>query len=394
MTEGSCDSRFAEVRVAFEQNFTERDEVGAAVCVLLDGEPVVDLWGGVADQATGREWVSDTPVVVWSSTKGATALCAHILVDRGLLDLDAPVARYWPEFATAGKETATVRMALSHQAGVPVLRDPLPDGAFTDWDLMVKRVAAEPAFSEPGTRVSYHALTFGWLIGEIVRRVSGRTLGQFFADEVAEPLGLRFWIGLPPKEEPGVARLLPPQLEPGQSPSPVTAAAMADPTSVSALMGNAGGYLANPDDPAYHAAEIPASGGIATARALAGLYWPLAAGGDPLLTPETLAEATLIHGATSIDGTLAATTRFTLGFIKSAGVITPHDMLALGSTAFGHPGAGGSIGFADPEAGISFGYVMNRMGSGIGLNSRGQSLVDATYRSLGYRTRKPGVWIR
>src|SRR5262245_22180171 len=182
--------RFERVYQEFARNFQERGEVGASVCVMWEGETVVDLWGGTARVDTGAPWQSDTLTHVWSSTKGATALCAHILASRGLLDLDAPVVQYWPEFGQQGKNSITVAMLLAHQAGLPAVREPLPQGAFYDWDLMVGSLAAEAPFWEPGTRNGYHALTFGFLVGEVVRRVSGRSLGTFFRDEVAAPLGL------------------------------------------------------------------------------------------------------------------------------------------------------------------------------------------------------------
>jgi CubicO group peptidase (beta-lactamase class C family) len=190
VVEGRCATGFAAVREEFERNFAARGEVGAAVCVMVGGRAVVDLWGGVADPATGRPWDEDTVVMVWSATKGATAVCAHLLVDAGDLVLDDPVARYWPGFAAAGKGGITVRMVLNHQAGLPHLRAPLPDDAYCDWDGMVARLEAEEPFWTPGTRHGYHAVTFGWLVGELVRRVTGQTPGAFFAKEVAGRLGL------------------------------------------------------------------------------------------------------------------------------------------------------------------------------------------------------------
>jgi CubicO group peptidase (beta-lactamase class C family) len=400
MVEGSCDSRFAEVREEFERSFAERGELGASVCVTVDGETVVDLWGGVADPQTQRPWTSDTVALAWSCTKGATALCAHMLADRGQLDLDAPVASYWPDFAAAGKERIPVRMLLSHQAGLPALRDPLPPGAFADWDLMVKSLAAEAPFWEPGSRHGYHAFTFGWLVGEVVRRVSGRPLGRFFAEEVAGPLGLDFWIGLPEELEPRVAPVVP-ALEPtpGEPVAPFFIAAMSDPASPAALiLGNSGGFMEAPDERRYHAAEIGSANGITSGRGLAMLYRPLALGGAVdgvrLVSPDTLARATMTASAADLDATLLAPSRFALGFCRSMGDFGPSDVLVLGADGFGHPGSGGSIGFADPRERLSFGYVMSKLGFGTGLNARGQSLVDATYRALGYRTRQPGIWIR
>jgi CubicO group peptidase (beta-lactamase class C family) len=400
MVEGRCDSRFAEVREEFERNFAERGELGASVCVTLDGETVVDLWGGVADPPSRRLWTSDTVALAWSCTKGATALCAHILVDRGQLDLDAPVAGYWPDFAAAGKDRIPVRMLLNHQAGLPALRAPLPPGAFADWDLMVKALALEAPFWAPGTRHGYHAFTFGWLVGEVVRRVSGRSLGTFFAEEVAGPLGLDFWIGLPERIEPRVAPMVPTtEPPPGEPVAPFFIAAMTDPSSTAALvLANNGGFMVSPDERRYHQAEIGSASGITNGRGLAGLYRPLALGGAVdgvrLISPEALARASVTASAADVDATLLAPSRFGLGFCKSVGDLGPSDVLVLGAEAFGHPGAGGSIGFADPAERLSFGYVMSRQGFGTGLNARGQSLVDATYRALGYRTRQPGVWIR
>ena len=185
--EGTCAPRFAQVREEFERNIADRSEIGASVCVTVDGETVVDLWGGVAEPASGRAWGADTIGHVWSATKGATALCAHMLAARGQLDLNAPVAHYWPEFAKNGKDGILVRHLLNHQAGLPAVRDPLPPGCFYDWQLMVDALAREEPFWKPGTRNGYHALTFGFLVGEVVRRVSGRTLGEYFRAEVAGP---------------------------------------------------------------------------------------------------------------------------------------------------------------------------------------------------------------
>ena len=200
--QGTCDQKFQEVRQEFERNFAERGEGGASVCVTVGGQTVVDLWGGTANTETDIPWTDETVSIVFSSTKGATAICAHVLASRGQLDLDAPVASYWPEFAQAGKENVQVKMLLNHQAGLPAVRKDLPQGAYADWDLMVDALAKEEPFWEPGTRNGYHALTYGWLIGEVVRRVSGKSLGTFFKDEIADPLGLDFWIGLPEDKEP------------------------------------------------------------------------------------------------------------------------------------------------------------------------------------------------
>jgi CubicO group peptidase (beta-lactamase class C family) len=395
---GSCEPAFEAVRAEFARNFAEREEVGAAVCVTVDGETVVDLWGGAADPATDRAWEADTRVVVYSCTKGATALCAHVLADRGLLDLDAPVGQYWPEFATNGKEDATVSMMLDHSVGVPAVSGELPPGAMYDWDLMCDLLARQEPWWVPGTRNGYHMITFGWTVGELVRRVSGRSLGTFFRDEVAGPLGLEFDIGLPEDLEPTVAPIIVWVPEPGYD-SSFTRAIRTEPAGVSAsAMKNMMKARTNPNSREYRAAELGGGGGVATARALAGMYAPLASGGGSLVGPDTLARMGEVSMATQDDAVLRIPTRFALGFMKSMDnrrrVPTSGCSAVLSAPAFGHVGAGGSLGFADPAAGMSFGYVMNRQGAGILLNDRGQSLVDAVYRSLGYRSDAAGVWLR
>ena len=393
---GTCDPRFDAVRQQFERNLAERGEVGASVHVLVDGEPVVDLWGGSADAGGTVPWSEDTLVVVYSCTKGATALSAHLLVDRGRLDLDAPVAEYWPEFASNGKEAVTVGMMLNHSAGVPAFRERLPEKACCDWDLMVERLAAEAPWWEPGTRNGYHMLTFGWTVGELVRRVSGRSLGTFFAEEIAGPLGADFFIGLPDEHAGRVAPLIQPRPDRDDL-SRFTRVLLDDPESLQRKAWlNTGGF--DPADPDVLRAEIGGGGGVAGARGLARMYAPLAAGGGGLVSAEAVSRMSEVSVATGVDATLLLATRFGLGFMKSMDNRRrprgEQDSAVLSSSAFGHVGAGGSIGFADPACGLSFGYAMNAMGSGILLNERGQSLVDATYRALGYTSDASGVWIR
>ncbi len=408
---GFCDTRFEQVVREFERNFQERGEVGASVCITLEGEPVVDLWGGIANPASQTPWEEDTLCLIWSATKGATALCAHMLATRGQLDLDAPVTRYWPEFGQAGKEDIPVKMLLNHQCGLPALRNPLPPGAFNNWELMVKELEQEQPWWRPGSMHGYHGFTFGWLVGEVVRRISGKSLGTFFREEVAEPLHLDFWIGLPEELEKRVAIMIP--AEPPAADAPVSPmfAAMADPTSLQTLvMFNGGGHmLPGPDGVlgfntrAAHAAEIGAAGGIANARALAGMYAPLANGGTwhnvTLVNKESLARMGAVSSASSLDMTVLAPTRFSLGYVKSIdnrheAPCTENDSVILSEEAFGHSGFGGALGFADPSARLSFGYVMNRMGPGLGLNERGQSLVNAAYLALGYSSNASGVWLK
>ena len=405
--EGSCEPRYAEVREEFERNFAERGEVGASVCVTVDGEQVVDLWGGTADPTTERPWERDTVTVVWSCTKGATALCAHMLRARGELDFHAPVAQYWPEFAKNGKDGVTVRMLLNHQAGLAALRDPIEENGLCNWDATVTALAEMQSLWEPGTTHGYHALVLGPRVGEVVRRITGRSLGTFFREEVAEPLGLDFWIGLPEDHDSRLAPVIaadPP--EPGQPVPSFYMAAFTDPTSIPYMVVMHSGALLAPgacNTRAVLGAEIPAANGVAHARSLAGMYRPLALGGaygDVRLVPDDAIPAmSAVASAVSKDATLGVPTRWANGFMKANDNrgLPPgeNDSVLLSEDAFGHSGAGGSLGFADPRARMSFGYAMNKQGGGTGLEDRGQSLVDAVYRALGYRQPTGGgVWFK
>jgi CubicO group peptidase (beta-lactamase class C family) len=403
--QGTCAPQFDEVRTEFERDFAERGEVGASVHVTLDGEPVVDLWGGVADPATGRLWSEETVVHVWSCTKAATALCAHILASRGELDLNAPVVKYWPEYGANGKDATLVRHVLSHQAGLPVLTAPLAAGAFYDWDLITSVLAAQEPLWEPGTRHGYHGLTFGFLVGEIVRRVTGLSLGRFFEKEVSGPLGLDFWMGLPEDLEPHVAPTIPVDpAQPGVLLPSLFTTALTQPESVPGLLLlNNGGYMApgESDSRAAHAAEMGAIGGISNARGLAGLYRPLALGGaynGVRLVEESQIPQMSAVAVAGLDSVVLVPTRFALGFQKATDnthlPANDREGLLISEDAFGHNGMGGSLGFADPGARISFGYAMNRQGPGLGVNERGQSLVDAVYRAIGYRQTGGGTWFR
>ena len=398
--EGFCGAGFEALLDAFAANFSEREECGASFCLTVDGEMVADFWGGLK-APQGAPWQQDTISVIFSATKGATALSAHLLVDRGELDLDAPVVEIWPEFAAAGKDKATLRMLLGHSLGIPELRGEIPPGAIYDWDYIAGRIAAEAPFWPPGTRNGYHSMTFGWTVGEVVRRVSGKSLGTFFREEIAEPLGLDFWIGLPEAEEPRVAPVIPRKIKIGEELPPFLDVALNQPGSIPSLfLKNSGDFIMRGCNTREgHAAELPAGNGITNARGLAAMYAPLANGGAAfgveLLRRETIDRMAEVSVASHEDATLMIPTRFSLGFMKSMdnrglgleGVI-------MGSRAFGHVGAGGSLGFADPDCAMSFGYTMNRLGPGLLLNERGQSLVDAAYRALGYASNASGVWTR
>lgn len=406
MSEGLCKPGFERVAEAFQQNFDTNGEVGASVCLSVNGETVVDLWGGTADRKTGAPWTRDTVSIVFSCTKGATALCAHILASQGKLDLDAPVTERWPEFGRHGKERVTTRMMLDHSAGVPVLRAKVKDQGPYEWDYMTAQLAEEEPFWPPGTRNGYHGFTFGWTVGEMVRRASGRSLGTFFQEEVAQPLGLDFWIGLPEAIEPRVAPVMPFPLKAEDAKTPFLRDLATDKQSIPALFFlNVGAWrTGGANTRAGHAAEIGAANGITNARGLAGMYAPLANGGGKLVDAKTLSRMAEVSMATHDDATLRIPTRFALGFMKSmdnrqrslgAKLFGEDvDSVILGSAAFGHVGAGGSLGFADPAAGLAFGYSMNQMGPGLLMNARGQALVDAAYLSLGYKNKDGGVWVR
>ncbi len=387
--QGTCDPRFEGVLRSFEENFRaegERHEIGAALAITVDGEPVVDLWAGSADPGRTRPWQKDTLVNVYSTTKGITALCAHRLVEEGRLDLDAPVASYWPEFAQAGKERIPVRWLLSHRAGLPALREILPGEALYDWDAMCTALAAEEPWWTPGEQHGYHAVTYGWLVGEVVRRIDGRSLGTYFREEIAEPLGLDFHIGLPESEHARCA-----DMGPMAAPDPTVEGAnlahaiLAEPESMLArAFMNPPSMAAGPNVPAWRSAEIPGANGHGTARALARLYGAMACGGDlegvHVLSPESVASASTeqSHGE---DAVLQLKTRIGLGFMLTQD--RPGAAFGPGKRGFGHPGAGGSVGFGDPDARMGFGYVMNRMGPHILLDPRAVALIDALYGSLG-----------
>ena len=361
---GTVTPGFEPVRAAFERNFAEHGDLGAAVAIYRDGQPVVDLWGGVADPEHGRAWEPDTVALVYSATKGVLAAAAHLLVERGQLDLDLPVAHYWPEFAAAGKDAIPVRWLLSHQAGLPALDEAVPLEDALRWEPMVKALAAQRPQWTPGTAHGYHGRTFGWLVGEVVRRVSGRSPGRFVAEEIAGPLGADFFIGLPESEQHRVARLI---FAPKPEPGGVSLAdvpeefrpmfeAMQDP---GALI-NRAFQVTDPADPDFdsarvQAAEIPSSNGIGTARGLARIYAALIGevDGTRLLSPDTLADA-VREQAAGIDRVMLLPDRYASGYML------PDERFPLGGpSAFGHPGRGGSLGFADPARGLSFAYITN-----------------------------------
>jgi CubicO group peptidase (beta-lactamase class C family) len=377
---GWCDPRLGVVRAEFDRNFRERGETGAAVCITLDGTVVADLWGGWTDAQQRRPWAPDTLVNVFSVGKGVLAVCIARLAGLGLLDPDAPVTRYWPEFGAAGKQAVTVRQVLSHQAGLPALREALPAGSALDWQLMTALLAAEAPWWQPGSGHGYHVNTLGYLGGELIRRVTGTSVGEFLQREVAGPLGADVHIGLPPAEHSRVAEFQWPQRDPS------AAAIQAGPGPDQRMVANA--YFNPPDfsgagvvnSPAWRSAQIPSANAHATAAGIARVYTALAVGGEVddvrVVTAAALADATQeqVYGD---DLVLARPSRFGLGFQLT------HSERQLGSgpRCFGHFGAGGSVGFCDPDAGLAVGYVTSQMGPRW-RNPRNKALMDACYACL------------
>ncbi len=394
-------SGFENVRVAFEANLATGRDVGAAFAAYRDGEKVVDLWGGIADQDTGRTWDEDALALVYSTTKGATAVCANQLVQAGRLDLRAPVADYWPEFAQAGKEPLPVEYLLTHQAGLAWVDEKLSLDDVLAWEPIIHALERQAPAWEPGTKHGYHAVTYGNLVGELVRRITSRSLGTYFRDEVAKPLGLDFHIGLPEEHEPRVAMLIGNigSTEGGAAPDGVTAQLDDDArASLNALMGpdsmlgkaltlnGAFTRIGDVEPPAgnvfntrkVHAAEIPAANGICDARSLARMYAACIGevDGVRLLTEAQMRDASTQRTSGPNIVLLDLDLQFGLGFF------VPSSLLSVGGPhSFGHAGAGGSLGWADPDAGMAFGYVMNRMDMGLAGDVRSYSLINACYEA-------------
>ena len=380
MIHGTIAPGYERVRDAFAENFAERGEAGASVAVVAGGQPVVHLWGGWADKARTRPWQQDTLTNVWSSTKAITALCALVLIDRGELDPDAPVARYWPEFAAAGKAGIPLRWLLSHRAGLAAPAEPVTNEDLLDWAKMTSLLAAQAPLWPPGTVSGYHAVTFGYLVGEVVRRVTGQSLGRFFAERIAGPLGADFHIGLAAADLPRCAQVhnIPMPPADGQ-PSRAERLGEVDLSGYPAL--SAALQLPpirfRPNDANWQMAEIPAANGHGTALALATVLDAAVHGSPPLISAGTLAAARTGQGR-GIDLVLGIPLDWGLGFALSG----PEGHYGPNPAAFGHDGAGGSTVCADPEAGFAFSYVMNGMAWSLVDDPRRMVLLDAVYASV------------
>jgi CubicO group peptidase (beta-lactamase class C family) len=372
---GTCDPRFRVVEEEFRRNFAERGEVGAAVCVLIDGVPVVDLAGGFVDSHHSARWNADTMVDYYSAGKPVLALLVLQQVDRGLIELDDPLVSVWPEFAAGGKEEATLRQALCHRAGVPAIVEPLTNEDLWDWQRMAAALAATPAWWEPGTRHAYHTNTYGHLIGEVVRRVGGRSCREQLV-VLAGSVGADVYIGVPPSERHRCADVIfdSPVLTAGADLSAPTGDARMEMLSYVNPPGYSSMGVVN--TPEWRSAEVPSTNGHGTARGLARLYATLLEPGR-VLSGELLAEST----RTQSEGycpVLHEEVAFGLGFKPTA----PRRPFGPNPRSFGHFGTGGAVGFADPDAGVAFGYVMNHV-IPRWQSTRNRALIDAVYCSLG-----------
>ena len=373
---GTCDERFGRVTDAFERNFTELEDLGASFAMTVEGEFVVDIWAGHRDVAATEPWVEDTIVNVYSSTKTMTALCALLLADRGQLDMHAPVAQYWPEFAQNGKEGVEVRHLLSHSAGLSGLEVEASSHVWYDWDKVAELLAAQAPWWEPGTASGYHAITQGNLVGEVVRRISGRSLGTFLREELAEPLDADFHVGVDPKHFPRIAELVPPPVTPGE---------MLDlePGSIAArtVGANAMVDVADTKTAAWRQAEMPAANGHGNARSIVRLQTLLAnhgtAFGKTLMSPAGCM-AVLEEQTSGVDLVLGIPMRFGLGYglpVEGMPAVPNENVCFWG-------GYGGSLVVCDLDARVAFSYVMNRMDAGILGDERGFGLWNAAYESL------------
>ena len=384
---GRCAPAFEPLREALSEILASGLEVGAALAVWVHDEAVVDLWGGYADAAKTRPWTADTIVNLYSIGKAFTAVCALRLVDAGVLDLDAPIARYWPEFAQAGKAQLPVRYLLTHQSGLPAVDRLLPPESMLDWRVMTDALAAQAPWWDPGTRHGYHVNTQGFLVGEVIRRVTGKTLGTYLREEIAGPAGIDFAIGIGPEADERCAELVP------QPPSPEAEERLrqfsVDPATLSGLARMRLNAYRNPPELSgtglvntrrWRAAEVPSTNGHGNARAVARLYAALAGdgavGGLRILSGEIIARA-IEEQVYAEDMVLQRPTRFGLGFQLTQ----PERRLGPSPRAFGHFGAGGSLGFADPDARIAFGYAMNQGRAGW-QHKHVRHLIDLVYANL------------
>ena len=372
--QGHYELKFEALREAFASLFDDPQERGAALCVQVGGQTVVDLWAVTADRDGQEAWHSDTIANLFSCTKTFTAVTALQLVDEGKLALDAPVAHYWPAFSQAGKDAVTLRQLLSHRAGLPAIRELLAPEALYDWQAMTAALAAERPWWTPGAEHGYAAITYGWLVGELIRRVDGRGPGESIVARTAKPLGLDFHVGLADEEFYRVAHIARGKGNPGDAAAQrLLQVTLREPEALSTrAFTNPPAILTSTNKPEWRRMQQPAANGHGNARSLAGFYAGLLDGS--LLESELLDQLTREHSLGQ-DRTLLTQTRFGLGCMLDQPDV-PNATFGLGARAFGHPGAGGSVGFADPEYDVAFGFVTNTLGPYILMDPRAQRLVQ------------------
>lgn len=372
--QGVVASGFEAVADAFRSNFTANRDVGAACCIYRNGQPVVNIWGGLADPASAAPWREDSLQLCFSATKGPTTICILQLMEQGLLDIDAPVANYWPEFGCNGKEQITTRMILSHRAGLPAVEGDLTLQDVFAWTPVVDALARQAPSWLPGTEHGYHPRSFGWLLGEILRRITGKTLGQYLHDHVTAPIAADFYVGLPAREFARCTRLLPDQATPSFSfvPSELTIKALTGPSNLFS-------YSDMWNDLALLQAEMPSSNGVGTAEGLARIYAATLGeiNGVRLLKPETVEAACRVQSQ-GVDRIVTMETCFGLGFMLPPWLAKD----SCGPQSYGHFGAGGSMAMADPEAGVAMAYVMNQMRLDPD-DPRAVDLINAMYDCVG-----------
>ncbi|WAG81732.1 beta-lactamase family protein [Metapseudomonas furukawaii] len=379
--QGYFDLRFEAARDAFAELFEDAQERGAALCVQVGGETVLDLWAGIADKDGQEAWQSDTLLNLFSCTKPFAAVALLQLVAEGRLELDAPVARYWPEFAAAGKARISVRQLLCHRAGLPAIRATLPAEALYDWDTMTAALAAEEPWWTPGEAQGYAPITYGWLVGELIRRADGRGPGESIAARIARPLGLDFHVGLADQEFHRVAHIARAKGNLGDAAAQrLLKCMMTEPNSLSTRsFTNPPSIMTSTNKPEWRRMQQPAANGHGNARSLAGFYAALLDG--QLLDAQELAEMTREHSQGE-DLTLLTATRFGLGCMLDQTDVA-NATYGMGRLAFGHPGAGGSTGFADPERDLAFGFVTNTLGPYVLMDPRAQKLARVVKDCLG-----------
>lgn len=369
---GTCDERFGAARDAFAANFDKNFDVGACVAVYLDGEPVIDLWGGHADAEKTRPWERDTIINVWSTTKTMTFLAALLLADRGEIGLDEPVARYWPEFAANGKDGVLVRHLMAHTSGLPGWDEKLEGDDLYDWEKLTSLLAAQAPWWEPGSASGYHAISQGYLIGEVVRRVTGQSFGTFFRREIAEPLGADFHVGTPAEHDDRVALVIPP----GKPPRPEVMPPFLVKTITNPFLNFKQAW-----DVAWRRAEIPAAGGHGNARSVAAVQSVLSCGGEARgvrLFSEATARRVLEEQAYGPDLVLGDHLRFGIGY----GLNAPQWPMGRGQAIAFWGGAGGSVIVNDLDRRLTFAYVMNTMRHGTVGDERSAAILDAVYDAL------------